>query len=51
MIGPEADEAVLACLRAGGPGTVTVKQVTAKAGVTRVTARAVSARPGQEARR
>jgi DNA-binding IclR family transcriptional regulator len=40
MIGPaDSDAAVLAFLRAEGPGTVTVRQVAEGAGVPRVTAR------------
>lgn len=40
MIGPDSDAAVLAFLRAEGPGTVTVKQIAEKTGVPRVTVRA-----------
>jgi DNA-binding IclR family transcriptional regulator len=39
MTGAEADKAVLAALRANGPGTITVKRLATAAGVARVTAR------------
>jgi hypothetical protein len=39
MIGPDSDTAVLALLREEGPCTLTVRQIAAKAGVHRVTAR------------
>lgn len=40
MIGPEdSDAAVLALLRGDGPGMITVKQLAARAGMPRVTAR------------
>lgn len=35
----EADQAVLAALRGGGPGPVTVKQLSSRAGLPRVTVR------------
>lgn len=39
MLGQDDDAVVLACLRAEGPGTITVKQLAEKTGLPRVTAR------------
>lgn len=39
MIGPDSDKAVLAFLRGEGPGTVTVKQLSQRTGIPRVTVR------------